>query len=80
MAAALFTGLPLITLTTTGAKSGRPRSVPLVGVPYGERLILIASNWGQAKHPAWYHKVLKAHPEVKVDGRDVPAGTSLHRA
>jgi deazaflavin-dependent oxidoreductase (nitroreductase family) len=64
-ASALFTGLPLITLTTTGAKSGRPRSVPLVGIPDGERLILIASNWGQASHPAWYHN-LKANPEVAV--------------
>lgn len=71
-AAALFSGLPLITLTTTGAKSGRPRRVPLVGVPDGERLILIASNWGQAKHPAWLHNV-RANPLVTVAGRDVPA-------
>lgn len=72
-ASALFTGLPLITLTTTGAKSGRPRRVPLVGVPDGERLILIASNWGQARHPAWYHNV-KANPAVTVtrDGQARP--------
>jgi deazaflavin-dependent oxidoreductase (nitroreductase family) len=64
-AGALLTGLPLITLTTTGAKSGQPRSVPLVGIPDGERLILIASNWGQARHPAWYHNI-KANPAVTV--------------
>lgn len=64
-ASATLTGLPLITLTTTGAKSGQPRSVPLVGIPDGERLILIASNWGQAKHPAWYHNI-KANPAVTV--------------
>ena len=64
-ASAILTGLPLITLTTTGAKSGQPRSVPLVGIPDGERLILIASNWGQAKHPAWYYNV-KANPAVTV--------------
>jgi deazaflavin-dependent oxidoreductase (nitroreductase family) len=72
-AGALFTGLPLITLTTTGAKSGRPRSVPLVGIPDGERLILIASNWGQTKHPAWYHNV-RANPAVTVtlNGKTAP--------
>lgn len=64
-ASATLTGLPLITLTTTGAKSGQPRSVPLVGIPEDERLILIASNWGQDRHPAWYHN-LKANPAVIV--------------
>jgi len=71
-AASLLSGLPIIELTTTGARSGQPRAVPLVGVPDGERLILIASNWGQARHPAWYYNV-KAHPQVTVTGRDVPA-------
>ena len=64
-AAALLSGLPIIALTTTGARSGQPRTVPLVAVPDGDRLILIASNWGQAKHPAWYHN-LKANPRVTV--------------
>ncbi|CUS04453.2 conserved protein of unknown function [Candidatus Promineifilum breve] len=73
-AGALLTGLPLITLTTTGAKSGRPRTVTLVGIPDGGRLIVIASNWGQAGHPAWYYN-MKANPEVTVaGGRDGPAG------
>jgi deazaflavin-dependent oxidoreductase (nitroreductase family) len=36
-----------------------------VGIPDGERLILIASNWGQAKHPAWYYNV-KANPQVTI--------------
>jgi deazaflavin-dependent oxidoreductase (nitroreductase family) len=64
-ASSLFSGLPIITLTTIGARSGKPRHVPLVGIPDGERLILIASNWGQARHPAWYHNV-KANPKVTV--------------
>lgn len=64
-AGGLLSGLPIITLTTTGAKSEQPRSIPLVGIPDGERLILIASNWGQAKHPAWYHN-LRANPAVEV--------------
>jgi len=64
-AAALFSGLPILAVTTTGARSGRPRTVPLVAVPDGERLILIASNWGQSSHPAWYYN-MKANPQVIV--------------
>ncbi len=60
-----FTGLPEIMLTTTGAKSGEPRTVPLVAMSEEEKLILIASNWGGAHHPAWYHN-LCAHPEASV--------------
>jgi deazaflavin-dependent oxidoreductase (nitroreductase family) len=61
-----ITGLPIITLTTTGAKSGQPRTVPLVGIPAGDgRLVLIASNWGGTKHPAWYYNI-KANPAVTV--------------
>ncbi len=72
-AGALLTGLPLITLTTTGAKSGRPRTVTLVGIPDGGRLIVIASNWGQAGHPAWYYN-MKANSRVTIRGGDGSAG------
>lgn len=62
----LATGLPIIALTTTGAKSGQPRTCPLVGIPTGDgRLAVIASNWGGKKHPSWYLNV-KAHPAVTV--------------
>lgn len=66
----VLTGLPIVNLTTTGAKSGQPRTVPLIGVPDGEDLILVASNYGNTKHPAWYHNLV-AHPEcaVTVNGR-----------
>jgi deazaflavin-dependent oxidoreductase (nitroreductase family) len=68
---AVFTGLPIISLTTTGARSGQSRSVPLVGIPDGDRLILIASNWGQEKHPGWYYNI-RANPQVTVryDGQE----------
>lgn len=67
-ATAVLTGLPLIMLTTTGARSGRPRTVPLVALPHGDALVVIASNYGQHRHPGWYHN-LRAHPEATV-GRD----------
>ena len=47
---AQFSGLPIIELTTTGAKTGRQRSLPLAGLPDGDKYILIASNFGQAHH------------------------------
>jgi deazaflavin-dependent oxidoreductase (nitroreductase family) len=61
----LFAGLPIVSVTTIGAKSGQPRSVPLVAIPDGENVILIASNFGQKHHPAWYYN-LRAHPDVQL--------------
>jgi deazaflavin-dependent oxidoreductase (nitroreductase family) len=71
--AALVTGLPVVLLTTTGARSGAPRTWPLLGVPVGDQLAVIASNWGAHRHPAWYHN-LRANPRaiVVVDGVEVP--------
>ena len=65
----LVGGLPVVMLTTTGAKSGQPRTVPVLGIPSDDGLAIIASNFGQYRHPAWYHN-LRANPEadVAVDG------------
>jgi deazaflavin-dependent oxidoreductase (nitroreductase family) len=67
--ASLLSGLPVVMLTTTGAKSGRPRTVPVLGLPDEGELAVIASNFGQRHHPAWYYN-LRANPEgeVTVDG------------
>jgi deazaflavin-dependent oxidoreductase (nitroreductase family) len=61
----VFTGLPVVMLTTTGAKTGRQTTVPVVGIPDGEDLAVIASNYGQQRHPAWYHN-LTANPAATV--------------
>lgn len=58
-------GIPVVELTTIGAKTGRERRVPVLGIREGERWIVVASNWGRERHPAWYHN-LKANPEVEV--------------
>ncbi len=47
------TGFPLCYLTTTGRRTGERRTVPLLYVADGERVVLIASNWGRRNHPAW---------------------------
>jgi deazaflavin-dependent oxidoreductase (nitroreductase family) len=61
----IFTGLPIVTLITTGAKTGRRRETPLVAIPVGDKVILIASNWGGTYYPAWYHN-LRAHPTATI--------------
>lgn len=67
--ASLLSGIPVVMLTTTGAKSGQPRSVPVLGIPTDGTVAIIASNFGQHRHPAWYHN-LRAQPdaEIVVDG------------
>lgn len=57
--------LPSLVLISTGAKTGQSRSTPLVFIPDGERIVLIASNGGHARHPAWYHN-LRANPQAQV--------------
>ena len=44
-------GLPIMMLTTTGARSGRRRTLPVIGVPHDESVVVIASNYGQEQQP-----------------------------
>jgi deazaflavin-dependent oxidoreductase (nitroreductase family) len=74
--AAIATGIPAVMLTTTGAKSGQPRTVAVYGIPHPDGVGLIASNFGGEKHPAWYHN-LKANPSATVSiGRDTWQATA----
>jgi deazaflavin-dependent oxidoreductase (nitroreductase family) len=61
---------PCLLLTTKGARTGSLRTIPLVYVRDGERLVLIASKGGNPRHPAWYLN-LKTNPVVEVflDGK-----------
>jgi deazaflavin-dependent oxidoreductase (nitroreductase family) len=63
--ASLISGLPVVMLTTTGAKSGQQRTVPVLGLPSEDGIAIIASNFGQERHPGWYHN-LRANPEAEV--------------
>jgi deazaflavin-dependent oxidoreductase (nitroreductase family) len=47
------TDFPLCYVTIRGRRSGEPRTVPLLHVRDGERVVLIGSNWGRRHHPAW---------------------------
>ena len=67
-------GLPIVKFTTTGRKSGKPRSVMLATpIPDDERCIVVASKGGDDRHPDWYRNLL-ADPHVVVEpvGGDGP--------
>ena len=57
---------PLLLLTTTGARSGLPRTTPLLYSTDDDRLVVIASKGGEPTHPDWYHNLL-VHPEAMVE-------------
>jgi deazaflavin-dependent oxidoreductase (nitroreductase family) len=61
-----FAGAPLLILTTTGAKSGKQRTHPLVYLPDGDRLIVFASKGGAPTSPDWYHNLV-ANPTATVE-------------
>ena len=57
--------VPVLVLTSTGARSGQQRETPLVYFTDGDDVILMASNYGGARHPGWYHNLV-AHPECEL--------------
>ena len=59
-------GIPLLLLTTIDARSGRPRTTPLVYHRRGNRYLVIASNGGAARNPAWFRN-LERDPGVAVE-------------
>jgi deazaflavin-dependent oxidoreductase (nitroreductase family) len=66
-------GVPLLLLTTTGRKTGQRRQIPLTYLREGDRLFLVGSNFGQARHPAWSSNLL-ADPNawVTMGAREIP--------
>jgi deazaflavin-dependent oxidoreductase (nitroreductase family) len=67
-------GQPILLLHTRGARSGEPRTSPLLYTPHGDGFIVVASKAGAEHHPAWYHNV-RAHPDavaVEIGGRQIP--------
>jgi deazaflavin-dependent oxidoreductase (nitroreductase family) len=61
-----FAGRPLLLLTTTGAKTGKTYTTPLVYTKDGDRLVVIASKGGAPTNPDWYHNLV-AHPAATVE-------------
>ena len=69
-----YAALPLLLLTTIGARTGQPRTSPLMYIPDGDQLLVLASNFGAPKHPDWYQNLL-VHPHVTVE-----VGAETYRA
>jgi deazaflavin-dependent oxidoreductase (nitroreductase family) len=61
-----FTGVPILLLTTTGAKSGQKRINPLTYLRDGERLFVFAAKGGSPTNPDWFHNLV-ANPNVTVE-------------
>ncbi|MCA1666399.1 MAG: nitroreductase family deazaflavin-dependent oxidoreductase [Thermomicrobia bacterium] len=61
-----FAGRSMLLLTTTGAKSGQPRTSPLVYTTDGDRIVIIASKGGAPTNPDWYRNLV-AHPTATVE-------------
>src|SRR4029450_10753092 len=58
-------GLPVLLLTTTGRRSGEPRTTALTDLAHGDAFVVIASVLGEPRHPAWWRN-LEAQPEAEV--------------
>ena len=73
--------IPLVVLRTTGAKSGVQRDVTLAYFTDGDDVVLLASNYGQVRHPSWYHNLLKDPGcELFADGLGDSGGRFVARA
>ncbi|WP_264066208.1 nitroreductase family deazaflavin-dependent oxidoreductase [Mycolicibacterium komossense] len=72
------TSLPGMLLTTTGRRSGQPRRSALSFLRDGDRLLVLGSNFGQERHPAWSSNLL-ANPDAlaAIGGEEVPVTATL---
>jgi deazaflavin-dependent oxidoreductase (nitroreductase family) len=61
----IWEGVTTLLLTTTGRRSGQPRTTPLIYGRDGDRYLVVASRGGAPKHPDWYENLV-AQPEVHV--------------
>jgi deazaflavin-dependent oxidoreductase (nitroreductase family) len=61
---------PVLLITTKGRKSGKQRTVPLLYLLDGDKVVLVASNGGAAKHPTWWLN-LQANPEAQIQIKGV---------
>jgi deazaflavin-dependent oxidoreductase (nitroreductase family) len=58
-------GCPVVLLTTTGRKSGEPRTAPIFGFQKGQSVVVVPSNAGKKHYPSWYFN-LRSNPQAQV--------------
>jgi deazaflavin-dependent oxidoreductase (nitroreductase family) len=78
-AARVVAGIPVITVVSTGARSGEKRSTPLLGVPVGDDLAIIGTRFGQHGTPGWYYN-LRTQPSAEVRYNDRSVTAVAHEA
>ena len=61
----MWNGVPILLLTSTGRKSGEPRTIPIIFTAYQDSVVIIASKGGSPEHPKWYLNV-QDNPNVTV--------------
>ena len=72
-ATSVLSGLPVVMLTTTGARTGLPRTVPVLGFPSGEDIAVAAGNFGRPEAPGWCVNLRgDARAQLVVDGQRRP--------
>jgi deazaflavin-dependent oxidoreductase (nitroreductase family) len=75
----LWNGVPTLLLTTTGRKSGEPRTTPLIFGRHGSDYLVVASMGGAPQHPNWYRNLVAdpaARIQVQGEHLDVTARTA----
>lgn len=78
-APAVLAGLPVLMVTTTGRRSGLPRTTPLIAPPVGDTVALLGTNFGQPTTPAWVLN-LEADPRATVEYRGATAAVRARPA
>jgi deazaflavin-dependent oxidoreductase (nitroreductase family) len=75
----IWNGVPILLLTTTGRKSGQPRTTPLIHARDGDDYLVVASMGGAPRHPHWYRNLVAdglAQIQVRSEHIDVTAHTA----
>jgi F420H(2)-dependent quinone reductase len=72
-------GMPVVILTTVGARTGKVRKTPLMRVEADGRYAVVASQGGAPSHPVWYHNLV-AHPEVELQDGPTKGTYLAHEA
>jgi deazaflavin-dependent oxidoreductase (nitroreductase family) len=75
----LWNGVPTLLLTTTGRRSGEPRTSPLIFARDGDDYLVVASVGGGPKHPSWYLN-LSANPAAEIQVRGDHIAVNAHTA
>ncbi|MBX9244025.1 nitroreductase family deazaflavin-dependent oxidoreductase [Actinotalea ferrariae] len=72
-------GVPIIVMTSVGAKSGKLRKTPLMRVEHDGEYAVVASKGGAPEHPTWYHNLV-ANPHVELQDGAVKKDYQAHEA